>query len=402
MTPPSSLFPAEPMTDQAWSGNSSTALISGIVVAAQANYYWVALTPPAASPDAINPPTAAPERDASAPGAYPCDRLLCTRRTRLKKIGQQVMVGDLVQVEEPDWEGQRGAIAAVQPRHSELDRPPIANADQVLLVFALADPPIDPVQLSRFLVKAETTGLQVQVCLNKADLVDAATQAAWRDRLQSWGYDPVLISTRQPLGLSAILARLRQRLTVIAGPSGVGKSSLINTLIPDAALRVAAVSGKLRRGRHTTRHVELFDLPEGGLLADTPGFNQPDITVAPRDLGTYFPEIRDRDSAASCQFSDCLHQHEPNCAIRGTWERYDHYLTFLADAIAYQQDIEQRTDEESAVKLKTQSGGETQAEPKLSPKKYRRPSRRSQKQALADLRYDQEFLDQLDDPDGDA
>ncbi|MBF2002691.1 MAG: small ribosomal subunit biogenesis GTPase RsgA [Synechococcales cyanobacterium M58_A2018_015] len=354
--------------------DSST--LQGTVLAVQANYYSVRLD---------QPPSA------SGISAMPVS-LLCTRRTRLKKIGQQVMVGDRVIVEEPDWEGGRGAISHVFPRRTELDRPPIANVDQILLVFSLAEPSLEPLQLSRFLVKAESTGLIIRLCLNKSDLVSSAEQQQWRKRLQQWGYEPLLISLRTHKGLKSVQAELTQKITVISGPSGVGKSSLINRLIPDVELRTGVVSGKLGRGRHTTRHVELFELPSGGLLADTPGFNQPDLHCLPTQLAHYFPEARQRLAENDCQFSNCLHRDEPNCAVRGEWERYDHYLTFLDEAVAYQTAIERTGDAESTLKVKTKGEGQLHSEPKLEAKKYRRPSRRTEKQVLRTLYRDLEEL----------
>ncbi|MBD2092597.1 small ribosomal subunit biogenesis GTPase RsgA [Microcoleus sp. FACHB-1515] len=344
-----------------------SAALVGTVLAVQANYYWVKL---------------------DAPPARQAKTLLCTRRTRLKKIGQQVMVGDRVQIEEPDWADKRAAIAQVFPRQTELDRPPIANADQILLVFALAEPTLEPIQLSRFLVKAESTALTVGVCLSKCDLVSAEVQASWRDRLRCWGYESILISTRTSNGLEPLRERLKQNTTVISGPSGVGKSSLINQLVPTVDQRVSAVSGKLGRGRHTTRHVELFELPDGGLLADTPGFNQPDLDCKPIELAQLFPEARSRLANASCQFSDCLHRDEPNCAVRGDWERYAHYLSFLEEAIDRQAALDRQREAESTLKRKTTELGQAQYEPKLATKKYRRPSRRTEKQTLENLYQD--------------
>lgn len=334
----------------------------GTVVAVQANYYQVKL------------------ELSSSP------LLLCTRRALLKKMGHKVMVGDRVEVVEPDWAGGRGAICQIFPRHTELDRPPVANAQQILLVFALEEPKLEPYQLSRFLVKAETTGLEVYLYLNKSDLLTPEQLHHWQLRLRQWGYDPVFISVYQA-AIEGIKDRLDNKITVVAGPSGVGKSSLINYLIPNANLRTSEVSGKLGRGRHTTRHVELFQLPRGGLLADTPGFNQPDLECAPEELVNYFPEARERLAIAHCQFNDCLHRDEPNCVVRGDWERYEHYLEFLAEATIRARLRDRTSDPEASMKLKTKRG-KNQYEPKLETKKYRRTSRRSQQQGLQKLEED--------------
>jgi ribosome biogenesis GTPase / thiamine phosphate phosphatase len=326
----------------------------GTVIAVQANFYQVQL--------------------------QSGEQLLCTKREKLKKIGTKVMVGDVVTVE--DWASERGVITTVAARRSELDRPPIANVDCIMLVFALAEPAIDPLLLSKFLVKAESTEIPVALCLNKCDLLTESEQQQWVDRLQAWGYPPILISTMTGAGLPNLRAQLQDRTTVVAGHSGVGKSSLINQLIPDLDLRVAAVSGKLNRGRHTTRHVELFNLPTGGLIADTPGFNQPDLTCYPEDLPTYFPEIRSQ-LPSDCQFNDCWHQGEPGCAIDRNWERYPHYLEFLGEAVKYQQQVLNQKPPDAQWKQKTDK-----LEPLLAAKRYRRLSRRSQTQGLADLADD--------------
>lgn len=350
--------------------SSPASPLVGTVLAVQANYYWVRLDTSS---------TTSPQKDAS------LTTLLCTRRTRLKKIGVAVMVGDRVEIEEPDWGGGRGAIAEVLPRESELNRPPIANANQIVLVFAVADPPLDPYQLTRFLIKAESTELDVCLCLNKSDLVSEEEIEEWRDCLAEWGYQPLFISIFSNTGLDELYQQLNNRITVLAGPSGVGKSSIINYLIPNVNVRVGEVSGKLNRGRHTTRHIELFELPGGGLLADSPGFNQPDLDCSPEELALYFPEIQKRLEVGSCQFSDCLHRDEPNCAVRGDWERYDYYLELLEEAILYQEELDRQADPDAVLKLKTKGKGKSKYEPRLEAKKYRRTSRKTQQQKLQEL-----------------
>jgi ribosome biogenesis GTPase / thiamine phosphate phosphatase len=347
----------------------------GTVIAVQANYYQVRLDVPHVM-DEADRPRCGPQAGDQMP---PVEMLLCVRRSRLKKIGVTVMVGDRVLVEEPDWAGQRGAVSEVLERSSLLDRPPVANADRILLVFALEEPTLDPHQLSRFLVKAESTGIAIQLALSKADLVTTSQRQAWTDRLTAWGYAPCFLSQTEPESLGELAQRLQGQTTIVAGPSGVGKSSLINRLIPDLAIRTNTVSGKLGRGRHTTRHVELFELPEGGLLADTPGFNQPDLDGEAEDLALYFPEIRQRMAIDRCQFNDCRHVDEPNCAVRGDWERYGHYLEMLAELQSLRQLSSKR---EGSLKQKSGGDGQAQQEPRLERKKFRQESRRSRRQSI--------------------
>jgi ribosome biogenesis GTPase len=241
------------------------------------------------------------------------------------------MVGDWVGLEGIDWLDGRAAIASLEPRHSCLQRPALANADRVVVVVALAQPSLDLDGLSRFLLSAETTGLEVLPLLSKADLVTQHDLNQWLQRIGSWGYEPLSFS----LSDSQAIERLRQRLdvgiSVLCGPSGVGKSSLLNSLLPELQLRTAAVSGKLQRGRHTTRHVELFPLGKFALLADTPGFNRPELPIKPEDLAYLFPEIRRQLKAGVlCKFNDCRHLKEPGCELERSWERYGFYADLIS------------------------------------------------------------------------
>jgi ribosome biogenesis GTPase len=295
---------------------------SGLVVALQANYCWVAL---------------------DQPGPQGQQRLLCTRRTRLGKSGQRICVGDRVRVDGIDWPAGRAAVAALEPRRNLLERPPVANIDRVVVVVALADPAPDPLQITRFLLTAEASGQPVQLVLSKADLVTEAERRSWCERLALWGYDALPLALgaghgAAVMGLDALRCRLSQPgIAVVCGPSGVGKSSLLNALLPALDLRVGSVSGRLRRGRHTTRHVELFPLagaaPAGPatLVADTPGFNRPELPARPEDLAALFPELRQRLAQRSCRYSNCLHLGDPGCAAGQDWDRHPLYRQCLEE-----------------------------------------------------------------------
>ena len=275
----------------------------GIVVALQANYLEVELDPP--------------DQDT---------RLLCTRRTRLSHRGAAVHVGDRVWVEAIDPQQGRAVVADVEPRSSWLTRPPVANVTAVVVAFAMDQPTFDPDQASRFLLTAEQTGLEVQVLLTKSDLLPSDQRQALVQRMEAWGYAPIAISSTTGEGLDMLRERLQtQALSVLCGPSGVGKSSLLNGLIPDLSLRVGAVSGRLQKGRHTTRHVELHPLGPGARVADTPGFNRPDLPKQVHNLEVLFPELRRQLEPHPCRFRDCLHRDEPGCGVSRDWERYGIY-----------------------------------------------------------------------------
>ncbi|MEM6446193.1 MAG: ribosome small subunit-dependent GTPase A [Cyanobacteria bacterium P01_D01_bin.123] len=348
----------------------------GTVRAVQANYYRVVLdTLPENVALAVLPPQS---------GERP--ELLCVRRSRLKKTGQQVITGDRVVVVEPDWSSGRAAIVDVLPRRTWLPRPAIANVGQALIVCALAEPEPDPLHLSRLLVQAEACELVVQICLNKSDLVSAARVNSWRARLKSWGYEPLVLSAETGRGLDELQAVCRDRISVMAGGSGMGKSSLLNALLPDVSLRTQPVSGRLQHGRHTTRHVELFAMPSGGWLADTPGFNQVELLRCRSEgLARCFPEAR--SYIAHCQFPNCRHQQEPGCEVRAhDWERFDHYLSFYAEISAREAAERDLPAPDAAVKYKTTRDGRT-AEPRLD-SRYRRQSRRSRRQSVQAYRGD--------------
>lgn len=254
-------------------------------------------------------------------------------RGRLRKDGVAVLVGDRVDVAvQPDG---RGVIEHVHPRRTQLVRPPIANVDQAVVVMALADPPPNYGLLDRLLISAAAADITPLLCWNKADLVsqDEADEAA--GPYKAAGYKVIVTSAKSATGLASLRRALQGRVSTFAGPSGVGKSALLNRLHPGWKRETGAVSRKLGRGRHTTRAAELLALPEGGFVADTPGFSTLDVRNIPAArLSRYWPEL-DR-LAHQCRFPGCRHRAEPDCAVRRAVDeggvhprRYQHYLDLL-------------------------------------------------------------------------
>ncbi|MDX2270476.1 MAG: ribosome small subunit-dependent GTPase A [Cyanobacteriota bacterium] len=340
---------------------TQTGWVLGWVQAVQANFYRVRL---------VGDPYQARGQD-----------IWCTRRARLKKLGQQIVVGDRVQVSVAARDSQ-GVIEAVLARESFLPRPAIANADQALLVFALREPPPEATHLSRFLVQAESSGLTVCLIFNKCDLVDEPIQQQWQERIGQWGYDLHLISAKTGMGIPRLRASCQDRISIVTGPSGVGKSSLLNRLLPDQQLLTQAVSGRLRHGRHTTRHVELFALNESSWIADSPGFNQVErFYCSAEGLMQAFPEIRPH--LGSCQFRNCLHQQEPGCQIRPLpWERYPIYQELLREVIQQEPQDGMVLSEPTGSSEPSSPRAAAKPSPPHLPTHYRHRSRRQERQRL--------------------
>jgi ribosome biogenesis GTPase len=261
---------------------------------------------------------------------------VCHLRGRLKKEKRTtdlIAVGDRVEISvQPDGGGM---IETILPRHSALARTApsgygargqrrgesesqqviVANVDQVVLVFACAEPAPRLRMLDRFLVVAECAGLPALICANKLDLVTPEAAESLFGLYPSLGYPVVYTSAQTRAGLEELRRRLRKKISVFTGPSGVGKSSLLNALQPGLGLMARAVSQATFKGRHTTVHPELFSLDPISFVADTPGLRTLDLwDIEPEELDGYFVEMRPH--VANCDFSDCTHIHEPGCAIR--------------------------------------------------------------------------------------
>ena len=220
---------------------------------------------------------------------------LCTLRGRLRLEDIRVMVGDRVKV---TVEGEQGVVEEILPRQSELIRPAIANIDQVVVVFAAAKPKPSLILLDRILVQAELARLDALLVINKSDL---ALEEAKRlqEMYGSIPYRTVIVSAKEVRGLDEVRQELTGKMSTLAGPSGVGKSSLLNALLPELELEVQSVSRKVQRGRHTTRTVTLLPLPDGGFVADTPGFSVLNLVTWKRNSSMPFLKWIDTGILAS-------------------------------------------------------------------------------------------------------
>ena len=295
--------------------------LKGIVVALKANFLIVEI-------DYKN------FKDDSVDQLYEKVRLLCTRRSKLNYQGLFIDVGDIVCVESIDYKNKRAVVSDVEPRQSFLKRPAVANVTLVSICISADEPLFDMEQTSRFLLTAECANIEPLIILTKIDLISKNDLILYINKFQSWGYDCIPVSIHNSQGIDSLIERLRKtKLTVLAGPSGVGKTSLINHLIPTLSLPTSSVSKKLKRGTHTTRHVELFAIGNGSLLADTPGFNRPEIVCEPSGFAFLFPEFRTQLSNSQCKFRNCLHRDEPGCVIDKDLERYPFYRENLEEMI---------------------------------------------------------------------
>jgi ribosome small subunit-dependent GTPase A len=272
---------------------------------------------------------------------YADDRVWeCSLRGRFRVKKQEFIPGDKVMV--LPGTGDKATIEKVLERQNSLVRPYIANVDQVLLVFSLKTPDPDYNLLDRLLIQAGEAGISILIVFTKEDLdVGNKTPSVDYRRI---GYEVVQVSNRTLTGIDEIAERLKGNVSVLAGPSGSGKSSLINALNPGKTLKTGNVSDKIGRGRHTTRHVELLSVA-GGLVADTPGFSSLYLPEMKREeLQSYFPEfVRIKHE---CRFSSCLHDKEPDCAVKEALSeslinssRYEHYLQFLKEVIEHEKNI---------------------------------------------------------------
>lgn len=261
----------------------------------------------------------------------------CKAKGAFRNQKKKPLVGDNVDISIQDEENKNGNIQEILPRKNQLVRPTVANVDQAVVIFAAASPAPNFNLLDRFLISMEQYNVETIICFNKSDLVTKEEKNNLKKIYEPCGYQVIFTSVKSAYGLDAVTALLKGKTTVLAGPSGVGKSSMINYLKPDANMETGQLSQKIERGKHTTRHSELFKLEKDSYIMDTPGFTSLYLeNLEKEDLAYYFPEFE--NYYTDCRFQGCMHLMEPDCKVKEAVTqgnisvvRYENYKLFYEE-----------------------------------------------------------------------
>ncbi len=256
----------------------------------------------------------------------------CKAKGIFRKDGIKPLVGDDVLLDVVEAENRIGNVTEILPRRNTLIRPAVANVDQAMIIFAIVKPDPNYNLLDRFLVTMEKQQLPCIICFNKKDIATKEEQEELRRSYETCGFTVLFVSAEENQGMEEVLLLLKGKTTVVAGPSGVGKSTMINCLCPEAHMETGEISKKIERGKHTTRHSEVFALGENTYIMDTPGFTSLTLgKMEKEELKHFYPEFS--QYADYCKFAECAHISEPVCGVKEALEqgkisrlRYDNYV----------------------------------------------------------------------------
>lgn len=255
----------------------------------------------------------------------------CKAKGVFRKDHRKPLVGDDVEMDVLDEENKKGNIRELLARHSELIRPAVANVDQALVIFSIVKPQPNFNLLDRFLIMMQQQDIPCIICFNKLDIDEEGIGAKYEEIYRNCGYRTLSVSAAGKQGIDELKALLRGKTTTVAGPSGVGKSSLVNCLQSGTIMETGSISEKIERGKHTTRHSELIAIEDNTYILDTPGFSSLGLfELEKEELAAYYPEFNEYEKY--CKFGGCSHITEPVCGVRDAVEegaiskmRYENY-----------------------------------------------------------------------------
>ncbi|NDO46818.1 ribosome small subunit-dependent GTPase A [Clostridium sp. MD294] len=260
----------------------------------------------------------------------------CRARGIFRKEGIKPTVGDNVEISILDEKNKEGSLDVIQQRKTLLIRPRVANVDQAVIVFAAKSPNLNLDLLDRFLLLVEEQKLDIVICINKIDKDKTKQYENIAELYRAVGYTVLCVSAEKEIGIEELKQTLQNKISVFAGPSGVGKSSLINIAFPHAKMETGEISKKIQRGRHTTRHAELIQIGQQSYIVDSPGFTSLYLEgITTETLQYYFKEFQ--DYVHKCYYTSCSHTHEPDCAVKKQLNkdiseiRYRRYVTIYEE-----------------------------------------------------------------------
>ncbi|AIQ94048.1 ribosome small subunit-dependent GTPase A [Prochlorococcus sp. MIT 0604] len=272
------------------------------------------------------------------------EKFLCKVRKSINFKDQLIYVGDEVVIDNIDLKSKRAVIASLKKRKNLLVRPSVANISNIYITFSVEEPELNLSQVNRFLISAESMGVEVSLVLTKCDLISDTRRSFLLDKFGKWGYQAITLNLDKSDYFNNLLAELKQKeCSIFMGPSGVGKTTLLNMVIPGLQNSTAPVSNKIKRGKNTTRNVELFSLSNQSYIVDTPGFNmQPlevDIGLLPNLYSEIYKQVIYKE--IKCKYRNCLHLNDEGCNLDKSFERYPFYKEMIESSKShYSQNLE--------------------------------------------------------------
>ena len=262
-------------------------------------------------------------------------RVLCKVRKSIIFRNQIIYVGDIVEISNIDFKTKRAVIENLIKRKNLLSRPSVANISNIYVICSVEEPKLNLSQVNRFLISAESLGVEVSLVLTKCDLISEKRRLFLIDKFKKWGYQAITLNLQKSNNFKNLITELKQKkCSIFLGPSGVGKTTLLNMIIPNLQKKTAPVSSKIKRGKNTTRNIELFSLSGNSYIVDTPGFNIQTVEIDFYLLQNFYPEIYKQlvDRGVKCKFRNCLHLNDEGCNLDKSFERYLFYKEMIESA----------------------------------------------------------------------